>query len=374
MKEFRNKWIHKEIGTIKREFTSEPPRKIILNVLYIFLGACVSAFGDSFFTIPLNIVSGGISSLSIISHSVPGRNRLSTEIYVLIFTWSFFLLGLIFVGLKYSLNTLVYSITYPLRVRLFTYVVNNVVIDGKHILNLVERAERRNPSLSTPSGGAVNAKDWLPLAYFVGAIFSGTLVGTGIGLAFIGGGSAGGTDVINVLANRYLHIRIGTSTFICDLVIITGGFFANGYQLIPTLVGIIGAFLCSFRIDKVFLGNRQYFMALVASPKIEERNDFINKDLGRGTTLISCRGGYTKKESELLQVCFDKHDHAVVRQAIKQIDPNAFVSVVATKEILGYGFSRSTPKVNRKDLAITPDDARKLAAKAHRLKQKNFQE
>ena len=102
MKEFRNKWIHKEIGTIKREFTSEPPRKIILNVLYIFLGACVSAFGDSFFTIPLNIVSGGISSLSIISHSVPGRNRLSTEIYVLIFTWSFFLLGLIFVGLKTS--------------------------------------------------------------------------------------------------------------------------------------------------------------------------------------------------------------------------------------------------------------------------------
>ena len=115
-------------------------------------------------------------------------------------------------------------------------------------------------------------------------------------------------------------------------------------------------------------------MALVSSEKIDERNEFINQDLGRGTTLISCRGGYTKKETELLEVCFDKHDYSVIRQAIKQFDPNAFVSVIATKEILGYGFTRSTPKVNRKDIAISPDDARKLTVKAHRLKKKNRSE
>lgn len=374
MKWSRKSWLKKEAGIIKREFTSESPRKIIQNILYIVLGASISAFADSFFTIPLNIVSGGIASLSIISHQIPGRSQISTERYVLIYTWGFFFLGLILVGLKYSLNTLVYSITYPLMVRLFTFMVNHACIDGNHIFNVVERASRMDPSLTRPDGSAVNAKDWLPLAYLVGAIFGGRLVGTGIGFAFVGGGSSGGTDVINVLANRYLHIRIGTSTFICDLLIISGGFFVNGYQLIPTLVGILSAFLCSFRIDKVFLGNRQYFMALVSSEKIDERNQFINQDLGRGTTLISCRGGYTKKQTELLQVCFDKHDYSVIRQAIKQFDPNAFVSVVATKEILGYGFTRSTPKVNRKDIALSPDDARKLTAKAHRLKKKNRSE
>ena len=374
MKRSRKEWVKKEVDIVKREFTSESPRKIIQNILYIFLGACIAAFGDSLFTIPRNIVSGGIASLSIISHQIPGRSAITTDVYVLIYTWGFFFLGLILIGLKYSLNTLVYTITYPLMVRLFTYRVNRCVIDGKHIFSLVERAADRNPSLTTPSGARINSKDWLPLAYLVGAIFGGGLIGIGIGFAFIGGGSSGGTDVINVLANRYLHIRIGTSTFICDLLIITGGFFANGYQLIPTLVGLLSAFLCSFRIDKVFLGNRQYFMALVSSEKIDERNEFINQDLGRGTTLISCRGGYTKKETEMLEVCFDKHDYSVIRQAIKQFDPNAFVSVIATKEILGYGFTRSTPKVNRKDIAISPDDARKLTVKAHRLKKKNRSE
>ena len=374
MKRSRKEWVKKEVDIVKRESTSESPRKIIQNILSIFLGACISAFGDSLFTIPRNIVSGGIASLSIISHQIPGRSAITKDVYVLIYTWGFFFLGLILIGLKYSLNTLVYTITYPLMVRLFTYRVNHCVIDGKHIFNLVERAADRNPSLTTPSGATINATDWLPLAYLVGAVFGGRLVGIGIGFAFIGGGSSGGTDVINVLANRYLHIRIGTSTFICDLLIITGGFFANGYQLIPTLVGLLSAFLCAFRIDKVFLGNRQYFMALVSSEKIDERNEFINQDLGRGTTLISCRGGYTKKETELLQVCFDKHDYSVIRQAIKQFDPNAFVSVIATKEILGYGFTRSTPKVNRKDIAISPDDARRLTVKAHRLKKKNRSE
>ena len=120
MKRSRKEWVKKEVDIVKREFTSESPRKIIQNILYIFLGACIAAFGDSLFTIPRNIVSGGIASLSIISHQIPGRSAITTDVYVLIYTWGFFFLGLILIGLKYSLNTLVYTITYPLMVRLFT--------------------------------------------------------------------------------------------------------------------------------------------------------------------------------------------------------------------------------------------------------------
>ena len=66
MKRSRKEWVKKEVDIVKREFTSESPRKIIQNILSIFLGACISAFGDSLFTIPRNIVSGGIASLSIL--------------------------------------------------------------------------------------------------------------------------------------------------------------------------------------------------------------------------------------------------------------------------------------------------------------------
>ena len=44
MKRSRKEWVKKEVDIVKREFTSESPRKIIQNILYIFLYCCVWRF------------------------------------------------------------------------------------------------------------------------------------------------------------------------------------------------------------------------------------------------------------------------------------------------------------------------------------------
>ncbi len=367
------KWALKQIQIVKNEFTNEPPTKVIKNLLLILIGAVLVAFGDSFFILPMNIISGGVASISMLIHKIPGFSVISLNTYVLIVTWAFFFLGLIFLGLKYSLHTLIYTIFYPLAVMLFTYIINNVVVDGIRIFDITQLGKDIVISNGTiPFEG--NEDSVLLLAYFVSGILGGLLTGSGIGLTLAGGGSSGGTDVINLLANKYLHIKVGLSSFIVDAVLIVAGFFTNGYNLLPSLVGLITALLCSIMLDKVFLGNNQYYLAMVISKKWPEINAFINENLGRGTTLLKAQGGYTKNDTVVLEVCFDRVDYNIIRESINAIDPNAFVTVMQTKEILGYGFSRATPKSDRQDIAMSADEARKLVSKARTKRKNTFKE
>ncbi len=363
---FKN-WIAKEKRIIIREFTSEPPKKIIRNILMVLLGAFVYSVGDSFFLIPMNVIYGGVTSLSLIFHSLPGFDFMSVQTYVLIISWMFFALGLVLIGLKYSLKQIVFTIAYPLFNFFFQWLIGACVVDGIAIFDISQVAKDIEFSNGVIQAGSSGMQ---ALAYLVGAIFGSAICGAGIGLTFIGGGSSGGTDVINILNNKYFGIRIGTSSFLMDVLIISGGFFANGMNFLPTLVGFMGAFICSYMIDKVFLGNNRYYLAQIISSKWKEINDFINKDLGRGTTLLYGKGGYTQKDTTVVEACFDKQDYLLIKESIYQIDPNAFVTVISTTEILGYGFSRDKPKADGS--SISPDDARKLAARAARKRRRTF--
>ncbi len=365
-----SRWLQKEKNIIIKEFTSEPPKKIIKNILFVLLGALVYSIGDSFFLIPMGVICGGVTSLSLIFHSLPGFQALSVQTYVLIITWLFFAIGLFTIGLKYSLKQLVFSIAYPLFDFLFEWVLNVAVINSVPILDLSKISQ----DIVFASGSVILASSdgMLAISYLIAAIFGGAITGAGIGFTFVGGGSSGGTDVINILNNKYFGIRIGTSSFLMDFLIITGGFFANGYNLVPTMVGLMAAFICSYMIDKVYLGNNRYYLAQIVSTKWEEINDFINKQLGRGTTLLISKGGYTKKDITVVEACFDKQDYALIKQSIYQIDPNAFVTFMSTTEILGYGFSRDKPRVDKKDMTISVEEARKLQDKAKKKRKRTF--
>lgn len=362
-------WFQKEKNIIVKEFTSEPPKKMIKNILIVIFGAFLFSIADSLFLIPMNIICGGVTSLALMVHSIPGLNVLDVQTYVLIITWIFFLLGLLLIGLKYSLKQIIFSIAYPLFDFFFAWLIKVCVVNGVHILDITSLTQDiilSNGSIPADSSGMQ------AIAYIISALFGGTILGAGIGLTFIGGGSSGGTDVINILNNKWFGIRIGTSSFIMDLLIITGGFFANGNNLIASLVGLMSAFLCSMMIDKVFLGSNKYYMAIIVSSKWQEINDFINKKLGRGTTLLIGNGGYTKKDLTVVEACFDKQDYSLIKQSIYQVDPNAFVTFIATAEILGYGFSRDKPRVDNKEFDISPDEARKLAARASKKRKRTF--
>lgn len=359
-------FFRKQLKTIKHEFTSEPPKKMIKNMALVIIGAFLLALGTEFFFVPLNIIGGGVSSLALIFNSLPGFNHISVENYILIINWGFFFVGLVTLGLKYSLKTLIVTIAYPLFVLFIDFIINIV---SNNIFNInvsqITGFTMGNITIDDNSAKAIS--------YIVGAVLGSFLNGTGVALALAGGGSSGGTDVFVLLLHKYLHVPVGTGSFIADFSVILIGFFINSMNLLPTLVGIMAAFLVSLMIDKVYLSRSQYYMAFIVSKKWKEINDYILEKVGRGTTIIKAQGGFSGVDTMLLEVCFDQHDYNQIESIINRIDPNAFVTVMRTQEIVGYGFTRDTPEADAKDLALSPDEAQRIILKARRKKEKELE-
>lgn len=329
---FKKKWL-----IIKKEFTSEPPKDLIINSLIVILGALIYAFGTSFFIVPLNLITGGISSMAIILHKYI---NLEIDTLILIVSWSFFIFGFFALGIKYSLRALLFTISSPLFIMMFNFLIENTYIDGRQVLNILEVENIVVSSSFTIQGDGIKA-----LAYVASSIIGGALLGVGVGFAIKGGGSSGGTDVVNLLVRKYFNIKVGITSFVQDLIIITIGFFVNDLNILASCFGIIATILCSILIDKVSFGSNQYFVAFISSNKWPEINAKIAQDVIRGTTLISAKGGYSRVDTYLIEVCFDKRDLPVIKSIVLKIDPNAFISVMKASEIIGYGFTRKTPKV-----------------------------
>ncbi len=360
MREKLGRFFRRQWAVIKNEFTTEPWQNQVKNNLWIVFGSLVVALGTSFFLLPFNIVSGGINSLAIIFNSIPAMSVISVDNYILILTWGCFVIGLFVLGVKYSIRSLVYSICSPLFIIFFNWLIDVAVVDGVRIFDLTQLTD------ITLAEGVITADHTLAIAYLAAAVAGGLLTGAGIGFAMLGGGSSGGTDVINLTVNKYFHVKVGTSSLMCDLAIIVGGFFTNGYNLLPSVVGAMSAVLCSIMIDVVFTGKNKSFVALIVTSKWYEINKAIDEILGRGATLLKGQGGYSREDTMVVETCFDRRDYHRLEQIVKKIDPNAFMTVMKAQEVVGYGFTRDTPLVPEAELALDQEDVDYYLKKADR--------
>lgn len=360
---FRN-FLSKQKKEIVQEFKSEPPKKLLMNVLYMFLGSLLIAVGAEFFLVPLEIISGGVTSLAIVFHHIPGLEFISIEHFITIFNWIYFIIGLFILGVKYSMKTLIVTIFYPLFVYFFDFLMNVIVVDGVHILDLSELQGFNIAGIEISQGSA------LAFAYVIAAVLGALTTGVGVGFCLAGGGSSGGTDVQVLVFHKFLHLPIGVSSFLSDTIIIVGGFFANGLNFLASLVGIMTALIIAVSLDKIFTSKTNYYMAFIVSKKWMEINDYIINEIGRGTTIIDAQGGFTGVDTKLLEVCFDAREYNQIEKIINHVDPNAFVSVMTTTQILGYGFSKPNPDVDVKDFALSPYETERIMMKARKQKEK----
>ena len=70
--------------------------------------------------------------------------------------------------------------------------------------------------------------------------------------------------------------------------------------------------------------------------------------LNRGVTALNAVGWYTQQESKVLLIMVRKTQLSVITRAIKDIDPNAFVSVSSASAVYGQGFDEMRTGLDRK--------------------------
>ena len=220
-------------------------------------------------------------------------------------------------GKAFAAKTLVSTIVYPVAIAAFSQLVSPDVLGGFFQLSNGQYSE---------------------IAVILAVLFGPIITGTGCAIAFLGGGSTGGIDVIAfILCKIFKKWRTSYVLFcISATTIILGAFvFKN---LILALLGIMVAFIESFVIDKVFLGGEKAFIAHIYSKNSDEINKQVIEVLQRTTTIVAVKGGYTGKESTMLTVSFTMNQYADLMNIINKADKDAFVTIQQAHQINGEGW------------------------------------
>ena len=302
---------------LKLKMTGEELVSQLKNLALVIVGTLILAFGCAIFVVPFDLVTGGVTGLSIIIDHIT-KSAIPIDILIGVITWGLFFLGLFFLGWDFAIKTLASTIVYPMSISLFLHLVSPDVLGGVFYIQ-----------------GSTHAD----IALIISALFGGLCVGTGCALTFLGGGSTGGVDIIAFILCKYFKKwKSSNVIFIIDATTVVLGLFVIG-DLILTLLGIIAAWVAAMVIDKVFIGRGQAYTAQIVTDKPDEINLAIRHEVIRTTTIYTAIGGYSGQEKTVVSVTFTMRQYALLMNIIKRIDPTAFVTITRAHEINGEGFT-----------------------------------
>lgn len=296
-------------------------KKLVLkqtsNYIAVILGTFLLAFGSVIFLTKAELVAGGISGIAIII-----QHFVDVQIYdylVAGLTVFFWLLGLIFVGKDFALKTALSSALYIG----FTFLFKRVVFFDELAITFAGEQAAGNLILC--------------------GIFGGVFIGGGVAITFLGGGSTGGVDVVQVLLSKYAGIKESISSFIIDGLVIVAG-MATMQLWVAALCGILSSFVTAVLIEIVYIKNQTAYQVDIISDKWEDISRYAQDELERGATIIRAEGGYKGEERVILRVVFDKMQYEKIKHYIASVDPKAFVTYTQTNAVFGDGFKKHTKK------------------------------
>ena len=275
-------------------------RESIKEFALITMGIFLVAVSVVYFFEPNNIAAGGITGLAIvINHYIP---FISIGPLVLMMDAILFIVALIVLGAKFGAKTIYSSFLLSTSMWLMqTFIPINITND-------------------------------LILATIFGTLISAV----GMAIVFNANASTGGTDIIAKILNKFFHIEIGKSLLIVDFLVTLLGAVTFGINI--GLYGLLAVIINGVVIDNIIAGFKTKSEITIISEKNKEISKFILDDLERGCTFIKGIGGFTRKDTSILYTVLDRNEFIKLKNKIKEIDKNTFITVGEVHEVMGEGF------------------------------------
>jgi uncharacterized membrane-anchored protein YitT (DUF2179 family) len=296
-------------------------RRLTVEALLMVGGSIACAFAVNVFYVPVRLTMGGVSGLVSIIFQLTGRGTfLPFGVMVMLFNIPLLILGLVNLGRRFVVNSIIGTILY------------SVAIDATApaFARLYDNYINRPLEVGLPD----------PLIY---CIFGGIVYGVGLGMIFRAGYTTGGTDILaKVIKKRYRTFSLGQFILMLDIVVLLCAAIAYarepGPSVLLAMYSAIALYLTAQVTDLVIEGFGYAKSAIIISDKSSEIAVRVMQDLDRGITGLHGQGMYTGAQKEVLLCVLPRNQILALKTLVKNIDPNAFMIVVDSREVLGEGF------------------------------------
>jgi len=282
------------MATFSWRSTLGSTKQVLWNLVLITVGSMLCATGINGILIPQQFLSGGVTGVAIaIRYLVPS---LPIAMLYFILNIPIYALGWMYVGRRFFL----YSIA------------GLLIFSGALIC----------PNVLLPVHDKI-----------LSTLLAGIIIGVGSGIILRSLGSAGGLDILSIILMKRFSIRLGSSVLAFNALVLGAG--AVLFSLEIALYTLVYLYVNSSMINLVVMGLSQRKAVHIISPKWEKITQEINEKIQRGVTIMRGQGGYTSQEYQILYTVITFRELARLKRLISAVDPNAFVVVTDTLEVMG---------------------------------------
>lgn len=275
------------------------PVQLLAKFIFITTGAVMMAVALEIFLIPNSVIDGGITGISIILSEV---TPVALGLFIFIINVPFLIIGYKQIGKTFAFSTL-YGIT---------------------VMSLMTAYLHHVPALTDDK--------------ILASMFGGVILGFGIGLVIRFGGSLDGTEIVAILLSKRFHMPVGQIVMIINVFIFAVAGFVFGWD--SAMFSIFTYYIAAKVMDIVVEGLEESKSVTIISSEYEEISQAIVDRLGRSTTFMYAKGGYSKEDTQMIYCVVTRLELAKLRTIVQDIDPSAFLAIEHVSEVIGGNFEK----------------------------------
>lgn len=271
------------------------------KIATVLAGNTVYALAVSLFILPNGLITGGTTGLALVAHAKLG---IPIALFIGVFNIIMFVAGAFVLGKAFALTTMISTFYYPFILGVFERLSGNMVLTQDRML---------------------------------ATVFSGLLIGAGIGMVIRAGASTGGMDIPPLILNKKWNLSISQTMSVFDCLILLSQMIFSSMEQI--LYGILLVLLYTMVLDKVLMTGRNQMQVKVISKKYDQISQEIQRRMDRGTTLLASEGGHLRESSFAVLTVISGRQLPKLNELVLGIDPNAFMIINQVTEVRGRGFT-----------------------------------
>lgn len=280
-------------------------KEIIFDGCSLVIGLFFYALCFNLFLTPNDLVVSGFSGVSIVMQKLFGW---TPSVFLLIANVILLIICFIFLGWKTTKKNIIGSLLYPLMV-----------------------------SISLPVATFLS-KYIVTEDFYLTLLFAVVLYGVSSGFIYRSGFTAGGSDIIMQLINKYCNVSESKALLVANGFIICSGMIVFGFT--KAVYSFIILYCSTYFIDKIMFGISDSKLFYIYTRKTRAVKKLIFEEFKTGFTTIPGTGGYSHKNGVLIMCAVSNNDYYLLKNRILEIDPSAFIIIDKCYEVNG-GVKRS---------------------------------
>ena len=272
----------------------------LYRMMILFFGSLLLALGVVLFFIGNEITTGGSPGMALLLHHLTGY---SVGSMFLVFNIVLLLIGLKYMGRGFAFRTI-------LSIATTSFFIDFFVKDFP-IRSLTDDM-------------------------FLATLFGGVLIGVGVGMILRADASAGGSTIVAKIVSAHSEIKPSQVILAIDFFMIAASVYVF-IDMERALWSIFSIYITVKTIDRVLSGRPSKKVVHLATQKSDLLSQKIVENLGYYGTVIHGTGLRNEQSKSIIFIIVELNKLRLLRELIREHDPDAFMVVMDASELLGRG-------------------------------------